>query len=89
MVASVGAINNSKGYKMLEESISANKDNAGRCSEASPTHVAQIAACIRCGKVAQRNHWNYFILPCCITLLQPSENKPLSSPTSLQEQNRN
>ena len=41
---------------MLEESISAYKDDAGSCSEACPAHVALRAACIRCGKVAQRNH---------------------------------
>ena len=54
---------------MLEESISTYKDDAGRCSEACPAHVALRAACIRCGKVAQRNHWDYFILPRCTTLL--------------------
>ena len=54
---------------MLEESISAYKDNAGRCSEACPAHVALRAACIRGGKVAQRNHWDYCILPRCTTLL--------------------
>ena len=54
---------------MLEESISAYKDDAGRCSEACPAHVALRAACIRRGKVAQRNHWDYFILPRCTTLL--------------------
>ena len=46
---------------MLEESISAYKDDAGRCSEACPAHVALRAACIRRSKVAQQNHWNYFI----------------------------
>ena len=74
---------------MLEESISAYRDNAGRCSEVCPAHVALWAVCICCGKVAQWiNYWDYFF-----TVLhhssQPSENKPLSSPTSLQEQNRN
>ena len=56
-----------KGYKMLEESISAYKDDAGRCSEACPAHVALRAAYIRRSKVAQRNHWDYFILPRCTT----------------------
>ena len=41
---------------MLEESISAYKDDAGRCSEAFPAHVALRAVCIRRGKVAQWNH---------------------------------
>ena len=54
---------------MLGESISAYKDDAGRCSEACPAHVALRAACIHRGKVAQWNHWNYFILPCCTTFL--------------------
>ena len=39
---------------MLEESISAYKDDAGGCSEPFPAHVALRAACIRRGKVAQR-----------------------------------
>ena len=30
---------------MLEESISAYKDDVGRCSEACPAHVALWAAC--------------------------------------------
>ena len=34
---------------MLEGSISAYKDDAGRCSEACSTHVALWAACIRHG----------------------------------------
>ena len=38
---------------MLEESISAYKDDAGRCSEACPTHVALRAVGICRGKVAQ------------------------------------
>ena len=54
---------------MLEESISAYKNDAGRCSEACPALVTLQAACIRHGKVAQRNHWDYFILPRCTTLL--------------------
>ena len=58
-----------KGYKILEESISAYKDDAGRYSEACPAHVALRAACICRGKVAQRNHWDYFILPRCTTLV--------------------
>ena len=58
-----------KCYKMLEESISAYKNDAGRCSEACPALVTLQAACIRHGKVAQRNHWDYFILPRCTTLL--------------------
>ena len=45
---------------MLEESISAYKDDAGRYSEACPAHVALWAACIRRGKVAQRNHFFIF-----------------------------
>ena len=48
---------------MLEESISAYKIDAGRCSEACPAHVALQATGKRHGKVAQRNHWDYFILP--------------------------
>ena len=43
---------------MLEESISAYKDNAGRCSEAFPAHIALRAVRIRRGKVVQRNHWD-------------------------------
>ena len=54
---------------MLEESISACKNDAGRCSEACPSHVALQAACICRGKVIQRNHWDYFILPRCTTPL--------------------
>ena len=54
---------------MLEGSISAYKDDAGRCSVTCPTHVALRAACIRCGEVAQRNHWDYIILPRCTFLL--------------------
>ena len=46
---------------MLEESISAYKDDAGRCYEAFPAHVALQATCIRRGKVAQRNHWDYLL----------------------------
>ena len=45
---------------MLEESISAYRDNAGRCSEACPAYVALRAASICRGKVAQWNHWDYF-----------------------------
>ena len=58
-----------KGYKMLQESISVYKDTAGRCSEGRPTHVALRAACVRRSKVAQWNHWDYFILLYCNTLL--------------------
>ena len=54
---------------MLKESISAYKDDAGRYSEACPAHVALRAACIRHGKVAQRNNLDYFILPHCTTFL--------------------
>ena len=54
---------------MLEESVSTYKDDAGSCSGACPAHVALRAACIHRGKVAQRNHWDYFILPRCTTLL--------------------
>ena len=54
---------------MLEESISAYKDDAGRCSEACPAHVALRAVCIHHGKVAQQNNWDYFILLHCTTLL--------------------
>ena len=54
---------------MLEESISANKDDAGRCSEAYSAHVALRAACICRSKVAQRNHSDYFILLRGTTLL--------------------
>ena len=74
---------------MLEESISAYKDDAGRCSEACPSHVALRAANIRHGKVAQLNHWDYFILSRCTTLLSLQKTSLFSSPTSLQEQNRN
>ena len=66
---------------MLEESISAYKDDAGRCSEAFPFYVALRAACIRRGKVAQRNHWDYFTLQRCTTLQKTT--LALSSPTSL------
>ena len=41
-----------KATKMSQESISAYKDDAGRCSEACPARVALRAACIRRGKVA-------------------------------------
>ena len=74
---------------MLEESISAYKDDAGRCSEACPAHVALQAACIRRSKVAQQNHWNYFYFTVLHHSSQPSENKPVSFPMWLQEQNRN
>ena len=74
---------------MLEESISAYKDDAGRCSEACPAHVALRAACIHRGKVAQWNHWNYFYFTALHHSSHPSENKPVYSLTSLQEQNRN
>ena len=52
-------------------------------SEACPAHIALRAAgmVVRQSKVAQQNHWDYFI---CTTLLS---YKPLSSPTLLQEQN--
>ena len=74
---------------MLEDSISAYKDDAGRCSEACPAHVALQAACICRGKVAQRNQVGLFYFTALHHSSQPSENNPLSSPTSLQEQNRN
>ena len=51
----MGVINNSK---RLQNVISAYKDDAGRCSEAFPAHVALRAVRIRRGKVVQRNHWD-------------------------------
>ena len=54
---------------MLEDPISAYKDDAGRCSEACPARVALQAACICRGKVAQWNDRDYFTIPCCTTLL--------------------